>query len=234
MTLPERAAIYVRVSTDRQELANQEAETRQLCEARGWRDPVIFREIASGAKRRPEWDSVLEAARTGNVGAVVFWSIDRIGRNKVQAAHDLRRLLDWRVAVASVRESWLDTPGEDYRGRGANPARDLLIDVITWVAEGERQRLIERTHAGLARARARGRVGGRPSTLDPAALERALQLRDTSTYNPKPPHRVIPGPLGWRAVARFLQGEGFGTIAPSTLASALRRRSQNGSRRSGP
>jgi DNA invertase Pin-like site-specific DNA recombinase len=57
------------------------------------------------------------------------------------------------VTVVSVRESWLDTGG---------PVRSLLIAIFSWVAEQERARLIERTKAGLAAARRKGKRLGRP------------------------------------------------------------------------
>ena len=57
------------------------------------------------------------------------------------------------VPVISVREGWLDTSG---------PVRPLLVAIFGWVAEQERSRLIERTMAGLARARAQGKRLGRP------------------------------------------------------------------------
>lgn len=146
------AAIYLRVSsTDgRQDEANQEPDTRRICEARGW--PVapehVFRERESGVKKRPVWAACMESARRGHVGAVVLYSLSRCGRNRVQISADIASLLSWQTRVVSVRESWIDN---------AEPKlRELLIQVVGWVAEGERDELIARTRAGLARARANG------------------------------------------------------------------------------
>lgn len=153
-----KAAVYLRVSSKdgRQDEANQEPDCVRLCAARGW-EAVIFRERESGAKVRPEWRRLLEAARLGDVRAVVFWRLDRTGRNRVQIAHDLGELFRWAVHVASVKDSWLDV--------GPGPLRDLLVQVFAWVAEGERAALIERTIAGLDRARAKGvRLGRVPRT----------------------------------------------------------------------
>lgn len=164
-----KAAVYLRVSSKdgRQDEANQEPDCARLCAARGW-DPVFYREQESGAKKRPVWAAVLEAARRGEVGAVVFWALDRTGRTRVQVAHDLGELCRWNVAVTSVQDGWLDQP--------PGPLRDLLLQIMGWVAEGERRRLIERTRAGLDRAKAQGRKGGRPRT-SPAAAERVLSAR---------------------------------------------------------
>lgn len=201
-----KAAVYLRVSSrdGRQDEANQEPECLELCQARGW-TPLVFRERESGAKIRPVWREVLELARRGQVRAVVVWALDRIGRTRVQVAHDLAELLRWRVDVVSVRDGWLDQAG---------PMRELLVQVMAWVAEGERQRLIERTHAGLARARAQGKRIGRPPSIPPAALDRAEQLGATG--------------LGERAVARALEREGFGRWSPAGIARALERRLQKG------
>lgn len=148
-----KAAVYLRVSTGRQDEANQEPDCARLCAGRGW-DPVFFRETESGAKHRPQWRRVVEAARTGHVGAVVFWALDRTGRNRTEICRDVGALAAYRVVVTSVKDAWLEQqPG---------PFRDLMLEIMAWFAEGERRRLIERTRAGLDRARALGVRLGRP------------------------------------------------------------------------
>jgi len=153
------AGVYLRVSsTDgRQDEANQRPDCERLCAARSWA-PLFFTERQSAAKDRPEWRRLLEACRRGEVRAVVFWALDRAGRNRVQIAHDLGELARYGVHVASVQDAWLDQP--------PGPLRDLLVQIMGWVAEGERARLIERTKAGQARARAEGRHPGRPPAND--------------------------------------------------------------------
>ena len=161
-----KAAIYLRVSTDEQQHQNQLPDCERICAARGW-EPVLFVETESGAKQRPAWNHILHLARLGDIGAVVIWALDRAGRTRVQVAHDLGELFRWRVQVASVRDPWLDVaPG---------PLRDLLVQLLAWVAEGERDQLVARTKAGQARARAQGKPPGRPKA-DPRKVERALRL----------------------------------------------------------
>lgn len=203
-----KAAVYLRVSSrdGRQDEANQEPDCARLCEARGW-EPLIFRERESAAKARPIWRAVMESARLGEVRAVVVWSLDRIGRSRVQVAHDLAELLRWRVDVVSVKDPWLDQAG---------PMRELLVQVMAWVAEGERARLIERTHAGLARARANGKRLGRPPSIPLAVLARVLELR------------AHPIHAGWRAVARTIEIEGLGKFSRAGLERAVERWQQNG------
>jgi DNA invertase Pin-like site-specific DNA recombinase len=215
------AAVYLRVSTDRckrcrrkkhapddkcprfeveQDEANQRPDCAKLCAARGW-SPVWFEEKESGAKERPEWRRALEAARRGEVGAVVFWAVDRTGRTRVQVAHDLSELFRWNVHVASVQDAWIDV--------GPGPARDLLVQVMAWVAEGERARLIERTKAGQARARLEGKTIGRPPKVGPGVVAAAREYRE------KWPRASLA------AVAKHLERAGLGRFKRGTLWSAL-------------
>lgn len=176
---------YLRVSTGRQDEANQEPEVRRLIEARGWH-PLIFRERESGAKDRPIWDQVMAAARSGEVRAVVIWSLDRVGRTMWQVLRDVTELTRLGCAVVSVREPWLDTGG---------PVRDLLLAIFSWVAQHERERLRERTRAGLERARAAGKRFGRPpANIPPEVVKLARKLRHS---------RGGPG-MPWREVAHQL------------------------------
>lgn len=193
------AAVYLRVSTDRQDEANQEPECLRLCAARGW-EAHLYRETESGAKRRPQWDRVKDAARKGEVRAVVFWALDRAGRNRVQLAHDLGELWRWGAEIASVRDAWVDQP--------AGPLRDLLVQLMGWFAQTERDRLRERTRAGLARARAAGVVLGRPSAMPAEARARARDI----AADP----RRTPG-----EVRRALMAEGFGSFARRTVQRAM-------------
>lgn len=156
------AGVYLRVSTGRQDEANQEPDCARLCAARGW-TPVYYREQESGAKQRPEWRRLIEAARTGHLGAVVFWALDRTGRNRAQICRDVEALGHYNVHLASVQDAWLDQP--------AGPFRDLMLQVVAWFAEGERRRLIDRTKAGLARARLLGKTLGRPPASARAVAE---------------------------------------------------------------
>lgn len=161
-----KAAVYLRVSTDRQEEANQEPDCLRVCQARGW-EPVIFREVESGAKRRPKWDEVKRAAHRGEVVAVVVWALDRAGRDRVRLSSDLAELSRKNVVVVSVREPWVDQP--------VGPLRDLLIEIMAWVAASERARIVERTKAGIARAVAMGKkLGRRPTPEAKVTILRAL------------------------------------------------------------
>lgn len=146
------AALYIRVSTDRQTVENQVAELRQLAAARGF-DTVVYEEVESAAKARPVLDRMLADARAGRIRAILVWALDRLHRSMVGSIQTVLECDRIGLPVISVREPWLDTAG---------PVRPLLIAIFGWVAEQERARLIERTRAGLARARSQGTRLGRP------------------------------------------------------------------------
>jgi DNA invertase Pin-like site-specific DNA recombinase len=138
-----RVAAYLRVSTDAQTVANQRPEVEAFCAARGWTLVKTYEETASGAaKRRPVFDRLLEDARKRHFDGVVVWRLDRFGRSMLSNMDSVRLLDAAGVAVASVRESWLDT--------SAGPLRSLLIAIFSYVAEVERETLRERTKAGVA------------------------------------------------------------------------------------
>jgi putative DNA-invertase from lambdoid prophage Rac len=171
-----RAALYLRVSKDdgSQNEENQAPELRQLATRRGW-DAVEYRETGSAAKVRPVLDRLMVDARAGRLGAVVVWALDRLDRSHLGCMQRVAELDRLGVVVVSVRESWLDTSG---------PARSLLVSVFSWAAEQERARLIERTRAGLDRARREGTKLGRPraSPLKLAAAAEAWE-RNRATHS---------------------------------------------------
>lgn len=158
------AALYIRVSTDRQNGENQVAELRQLALARGY-EPVLYEEVESAAKARPVMDRMLADARAGRIRAILVWALDRLHRSMVGSIQTVLECDRLGVPVVSLREPWLDTAG---------PVRPLLIAIFGWVAEQERGRLIERTKAGLARARAQGKRLGRPPA-SPLKVAAAVQ-----------------------------------------------------------
>jgi len=138
------AAIYLRVSTNEQDEMNQEPPCLEVCALRGW-TPRIYREVESGTKRRPVWDQVLEDARTARVQAVVVFSINRIGRRRIQISRDLRALARYGCAIVSYCDKFLDVDGSPEMA----PTRDLLIQWWGWFAEREREEIVKRTKNAL-------------------------------------------------------------------------------------
>ncbi len=155
MSGSKKCAIYLRVSKSdgSQSVDNQRPEVEQLASARGLGVVHVYEEQASAAKHRPEYERMMRDARRGTFTVLVIWALDRFGRSMIGNMQDVTELDRIGVTVVSVRESWLDTGG---------PVRALLIAIFSWCAEQERARLIERTKAGLATARRKGKRLGRP------------------------------------------------------------------------
>lgn len=109
----------------------------------------IYYETASGAsKRRPQFDAMMKDAREGDI--VVFWKLDRLGRS-VRQVLDTFATLDAKGAKIKCLTQQIDT--STAMGR-------LVVTILAAVAEMERELGLERTRAGLARAKAEGRLGG--------------------------------------------------------------------------
>jgi DNA invertase Pin-like site-specific DNA recombinase len=156
-----RAALYIRVSTDEQTVENQRPDREQLARARGYEIVEVFEEQESVAKRRPAFEAMMQGARRGRFTLVIIWALDRFGRSFVKNILDVKELDRLGVATVSVRETWLDTT--------SGLVRDILLGVFSAMAEHERTRLIERVHAGMQRAKAKGTKSGRPIGRPPAS-----------------------------------------------------------------
>jgi putative DNA-invertase from lambdoid prophage Rac len=112
------------------------------------------------------FDRMIADARAGRLQAVAVVALDRLHRSMTGAVNTVLELDRLGVHVFSVREGWLDNAG---------PVRPLLVAIFGWVAEQERAVLIERTKAGLARARREGkRLGRLPAS--PLKVQAGLAL----------------------------------------------------------
>lgn len=161
-----RAALYCRVSDDRQHLDAQRAEVAQLARTRGLDVTCIYEEKMSAVKQRDQFDRMRTDAHAGRFDVLVVWALDRLARSMTGAVQTILDLDRIGVEVVSLREPWLDTGG---------PVRTLLIAIFGWVGEQERQRISERVKCAMARARAEGRQIGRPPVI--VDIEHALRLR---------------------------------------------------------
>lgn len=156
----ERAALYLRVSTDEQTVENQRPELEQLARARGLHVVATYTEIVSGAARkRPRFDAMMADAHRGRFEFLLVWDLTRFGRSMIGNMTAVLELDRRGIQVISVRDTWLDQP--------AGPLRDLLVAIFSWVAQQEREQLVARTKVGLEGARRRGiRLGRPPARVD--------------------------------------------------------------------
>jgi putative DNA-invertase from lambdoid prophage Rac len=153
-----RTFIYARVSTAGQTTDNQIREIQAAAFTVDKRR--IVTESVSGsvaASERPGFARLLDRLEEGDV--LIVTKLDRLGRN----AMDVRATVE-QLAAMGVRLHCLALGGVDL----TSAAGKMTMGVLSAVAEFERDLLIERTQAGLARARAEGKTMGRPSALSVA------------------------------------------------------------------
>ena len=151
-----RTAIYARVSTrdGRQDTENQLRQLRAFAATQGWTVVHEYVDRASGKRSdREQFQKMFAAASKREFDCLLFWSLDRLSREgTVETLNHLQRLTNYGVNYRSFTEQYLDSTGI---------FKEAVIGILAAVAKQERVR-IERTIAGLERARAAGRVGGRP------------------------------------------------------------------------
>lgn len=150
---------YARVSADDRKLDLQrDALNRAGC-------AKIYEETASGkAVGRPALEQCRKALRPGDT--LVVWRLDRVGRS----------LPDLVQIVVELEQRGIGFESLSERIETSSAAGKLVFDVFTALAEFERNLIRERTHAGLAAARARGRAGGRKPKLDAQQIHEINRL----------------------------------------------------------
>jgi DNA invertase Pin-like site-specific DNA recombinase len=172
-----RAALYLRVSTDGQTTENQRQALARVAAERGWQVVATYEDRAiSGAKsrqERPGLDAALKAAKRYDV--LMSWSLDRLGRSLIGLLDTLAELDRAGVALF-LEQQRIDT---------TTPAGRMFFQVIGAFAEFERSMIRSRVMAGLERANAEGRFGGRPKSLDDATVSnvRALVVAGATVSN---------------------------------------------------
>ena len=190
MSSMERAALYVRVSTDAQTVENQFRELRQVAKRRGWDVVEVYSDAgisgAKGRNGRPGLDSMLKDASRRKFDVVMAWAIDRVGRSLIDLLDTIQHL------EACGVDLYLDQQAIDT----TTPMGKLVFQVTGAFAEFERTMNRQRIKAGLKRAVAQGVKLGRPK-ID-SATERKVRKR-------------IAKGMGMLRVAKSL-GIGTGTV----------------------
>jgi DNA invertase Pin-like site-specific DNA recombinase len=162
-----RVGLYARVSTKDQHCSQQLQELRAYAEARGWDVQGEYVDTAYRAAKdsRPAMNRLMDAARKRVVDAIVCSKMDRWGRSMPHFVSSVQELRTLGVRFVAVSQG-IDTDE-------SNPAARLMLNMLAAFAEFERELIVERTLAGLARARRQGRVDGRPRVVcDRGKIER--------------------------------------------------------------
>jgi len=159
---------YARVSTLEQ---NPDLQIDALKNAGA--EKVFIDTISGSTKERPELDKMNEVLRSGDV--VLVWRLDRLGRSLKNLISLVNHFQEHDIAFKSLQEN-IDT---------STSTGKLIFHVFGALAEFERNLIQERTKAGLASARARGRYGGRPPKLNDKKIKRLKKLYESKEMSVK-------------------------------------------------
>ncbi len=164
-----KAALYLRVSTNKQELENQLEPLKKFAKGRGFKVVQVYRDTASGKRAdRTAFNKMLKDAHQKKFDVILVWALDRLSREGMSRTVQLIEMLErMGIAVISYTEPYLDTTNE--------LARNILLAVVSTLAKAEREKISERTKAGLARVKRRGKKLGRPEITSKKRAE-ALRL----------------------------------------------------------
>jgi DNA invertase Pin-like site-specific DNA recombinase len=137
-----KVALYCRISTDKQELDNQLNALRAFCDKSGYQVYQEYSDIISGKElSRPAYDLMFQDAHKKLFDLVLFWDMSRFSRagtlHTLQKLHELELL---GIGYKSYQEQYLSSVGE---------FKDVVISIFATVAKIERQKISERTKAGL-------------------------------------------------------------------------------------
>jgi DNA invertase Pin-like site-specific DNA recombinase len=151
---------YARVSTADQNLDLQIKGLKKVGCKKIFKDEGV-----SGAKAdRPGLQEAIDYVRAGD--QIVVWKLDRLGRSLPHLIKTVESFAAEGIEFQSISEN-IDT---------STPSGRLFFHIMASIAQFERELIQERTQAGLAAARARGRTGGRPKALTPAQEKRCQEL----------------------------------------------------------
>lgn len=130
----------------------------------------VWEEVASGAKNdRPELLDLLAHLRAGDT--LVVWRLDRLGRSLTHLIETVEDLQSRGVSFKSLTET-IDT---------SSPGGMLIFQIFGALAQFEHALIQERTVAGLATARSRGRIGGQPKRIDAAKARKIQRMIEDGT-----------------------------------------------------
>jgi DNA invertase Pin-like site-specific DNA recombinase len=190
-----RLAAYVRVSEETENVENQRFAIYEFCSKRGHQVVEVFEDVGvSGAlppKERPGFQRALEALEEAE--GLVVYALDRIARSLVELVEVVKELESRGKVILSVREEWLQQLDPKIRS--------LIIAVLGWAAEMEREFIRERTREALRRLKVQGkRLGRRPKVTEEAARE-AIRLVEKG-YTLKEAARLLR--VGYTTLCRFI------------------------------
>jgi len=160
----------------------------------------IYEDLASGRKDdRPGLNACLKALQPGNT--LVVWKLDRLGRDLKHLVTIIDELRNRNVGLKVLAGAGAQIDTTTPNGR-------LFFGIFAALAEFERELIAERTRAGLAAARARGRKGGRPRKMDRPTLMMAM----SALSDPKANASDVAKRLGITTTTLYMYVNGDGSL----------------------
>jgi DNA invertase Pin-like site-specific DNA recombinase len=163
---------YLRVSTEEQTILNQRIAIKKWASENDYEILEFFEDASVSGKvsaiNRPAFREMLEIVRNEQVDAVIVYELSRVGRTFWETLDAIKAIEQYAPLIScSAKEVFLQTTDPSIR--------KLLIGILTWVAEREREILIQRTKDGMIRAKISGKMIGRPKKfLDKDSLIKLL------------------------------------------------------------
>ncbi|MEP6574948.1 MAG: recombinase family protein [Nitrososphaerota archaeon] len=163
---------YLRVSTEEQTILNQRIAIKKWASDNEYEILEFFEDASVSGKvaaiNRPAFREMLEIVRNEQVDAVIVYELSRVGRTFWETLDAIKAIEEYAPLIScSAKEVFLQTTDPSIR--------KLLIGILTWVAEREREILIQRTKDGMIRAKISGKMIGRPKKfLDKDSLIKLL------------------------------------------------------------
>lgn len=156
------AFAYLRVSTEEQTVQNQKLALEKWANGQQYQILDFFEDSAVSGRvpaiQRRGFSEMLELVKTAEIDAVLVYELSRVGRTFWDTLDAIKAIEQYAPLIScSSRESFLQTTEPSVR--------KLMIGILTWVAEREREMLVQRTKDGMERARAAGKGIGRPQKV---------------------------------------------------------------------
>ena len=184
--MTKKVALYCRVSTSTkdQTTENQLRELRSYCDRMGYEVVKVYEDEVSGAKsreKRPAYSELIKDAFLKKFDIIIGWDVSRFGRSMKEFLHFLSDMDDKGIGVVAVKNG-LDTNSSSGR---------MMMKLIGVLEEWNREMLVERTRAGLARTVANGTKLGRKKITNDTMTAKIIKLR-----NDKKSIRAIASEVG--------------------------------------
>ena len=165
-----KVGIYVRVSTSKQELENQLIQLREYCKKKDYEIYQEYSDVISGKEiRRPAFDRMFLDAHKRLFNLVLFWDLSRFSRaGTLYTLQKLKELENLNINWESYQEPYLNSIGQ---------FKDVVLSIMSTLAKIEREKISERTKAGLQTSKKKHLIGKRGKDKKPRIRRKDIGIK---------------------------------------------------------